>query len=202
MKILVTGFNPFGGDAVNPSRDAVFALPDEMAGHRILKYELPTEFDGAGKRLAELVEFHRPHRVLCVGVSGRDKITPERVAINLRDASIPDNAGRKPADEPVFADGPAAYFATINVKKALESLKNEGIPAAISDTAGTFVCNNTMYTALHLQHTRFPEMKCGFLHVPQTPEQNAGKASPLPTMEPEIILKGLTAVLHSMIDGE
>ena len=143
MKILVTGFDPFGGETVNPAYEAVKLLPDTIAGAQIIKLQVPTRFTLSGTVLEAAVNEHRPDAVICVGqAGGRSAITPERVAINLADASIPDNAGDQPVDEPIRKDGAPAYFTSLPVKAMVQKMRAAGIPAALSYTAGSFVCNS------------------------------------------------------------
>lgn len=142
--VLVTGFDPFGGSPVNPSWQAVQALDGrEIGGHRVLGAELPTVFGASIERLAQLVEQHRPRLVLCTGqAGGRGAISLERVAINVNDARIADNAGAQPVDTAIVAGGPAAYFTGLPIKAMLQALLDDGIRAEVSQTAGTFVCNH------------------------------------------------------------
>lgn len=164
--LLLTGFEPFGGASTNPSQEIARALDGTMAaGHCIVGAVLPCVFGGARQELARLLRRHRPAVVVCLGVAeGRSGITPERVAINLEDARIPDNAGAQPWDRPVVRGGPAAYWSTLPVKAIVAELACHGIPAAVSHTAGTFVCNHIFYSLLHaLRRRRVP---AGFIHVP------------------------------------
>jgi pyroglutamyl-peptidase len=164
--ILLTGFEPFGGASTNPSAEIARALDGTMAGgHRIAGAVLPCVFGGARRELARLLRRHRPAVVVCLGVAeGRAGITPERVAINLEDARIPDNAGAQPRDRPVVRGGPAAYWSTLPVKAIVAALARHGIPAAVSHTAGTFVCNHVFYALLHAVRRR--RVRAGFIHVP------------------------------------
>ncbi len=165
--VLLTGFAPFDGDAVNPSWQAVSTLRGrQVAGHRIAVRELPTEFGAALRVLRRAIRETRPKLVVCVGLAGgRRRISLERVAINVDDARIPDNAGLQPVDEPVVRGGPAAYFATLPVKAMLAALRETGIPAEVSQTAGTFVCNHVFYGLMHALRNR-PAVRAGFVHVP------------------------------------
>ncbi|MFG1640613.1 pyroglutamyl-peptidase I [Amycolatopsis sp. NPDC049252] len=178
-RVLMTGFAPFGGEAVNPSWQAVSALGarrDDVAA-----VELPCEFAASLPALRRAIAEHRPELVVCVGqAGGRAEVTPERVAINLVDARIPDNAGAQPVDVPVVADGPAAYFTTLPVKACVAAIRSAGVPASVSHTAGTYVCNQVFYGLMHLLATDFPGVRGGFVHVPFSPEQVAasGKAAP------------------------
>ncbi|MBQ0009660.1 MAG: pyroglutamyl-peptidase I, partial [Ruminococcus sp.] len=164
--VLVTGFDPFGGETVNPSFEAVKRLPDEIAGAKIHKRELPTVFGKAGERLTREIETVSPDLILCVGqAGGRNAVTPELVAINYRDASLADNAGRVCHGEPVVAGGPAAYFTRLDTEKIIGALTEAGIPARLSLSAGAFVCNDVMYTLLHHLATRYPMKTAGIIHV-------------------------------------
>ncbi|MEV6639744.1 pyroglutamyl-peptidase I [Amycolatopsis sp. NPDC051371] len=176
--VLMTGFAPFGGEAVNPSWQAVSLLGarrDDVAA-----VELPCEFDASLPTLRRAVAEHRPSLVVCVGqAGGRLDVTPERVAVNLIDARIPDNAGAQPVDVPVVPDGPAAYFTTLPVKACVAAIRAAGVPVSVSHTAGTYVCNQVFYGLMHLLST-LPDVRGGFVHVPFSPEQVAasGKAAP------------------------
>ena len=169
-KLLITGFDAFGGAGINPSWEAVKLLPDQIADFEVHKLEIPTVFGlGAETVLARAKEL-RPDVILCVGqAGGRDAVTPERIAVNIRDARIPDNKGNQPGGEPVVPDGPAAYFSTVPVKAMAEAIQAAQIPGAVSNTAGTFVCNDTLYTLLH--HYAGTSVRVGFIHVPYMPEQ-------------------------------
>ena len=172
MKILLTGFDPFDREKVNPAFEAVKLLPDTIAGAQIVKLEVPTQFVRAGEVLEAAMAEHKPDVVICVGqAGGRAAITPEKVAINLMDGRIPDNAGYQPVDVPIRADGPAAYFATLPVKAMVQRMQDAGIPAAVSYTAGTYVCNSLMYMLLSLIDRKFPSVRGGFIHVPYAMEQ-------------------------------
>ena len=171
--ILLTGFAPFGGETVNPSWEAVRQLDGEMLeGHRIAARRLPVEFGASLDALQAALRETAPVLVLCVGqAGGRAQLSLERVAINVDDARIPDNAGAAPVDEPVVADGPAAYFATLPIKAMLAALRGAGIPAEVSQTAGTYVCNHVFYGLLHA--LRDTPVRSGFLHIPWAPAQAA-----------------------------
>jgi pyroglutamyl-peptidase len=188
LSVLVTGFDPFGGSAVNPSWDAIHALDGrDIAGHRVIGGELPTVFGASLQRLEALMEQHRPRLVVCTGqAGGRAAISLERVAINVNDARIPDNAGAKPIDVPIVADGPAAYFTSLPIKAMLQALLDAGVRAEVSQTAGTFVCNHTFYGLMHLlAQPRWEGVRGGLIHVPWLPEQGQ------PSMRLEDIVRGL-----------
>src|SRR6266436_4376750 len=174
MKALVTGFEPFGGDSVNPALEAVLRLPPRLDALEIATASLPSAFGRALAALEDALVATRPDIVLCVGqAGGRTELSLERVAVNVDDARIPDNDGQQPIDRPVVAGGPAAYFANLPIKAAAAALREAGLPAIVSNTAGTFVCNHVFYGLMHLAATRFPDLRGGFLHVPYLPSQAA-----------------------------
>lgn len=191
--ILFTGFEPFGGETVNPALEAVRLLPDSAAGVPIRKLRLPTSFRRAGETLLEAVDAWRPEAVVCVGqAGGRKAVTPEKVAINYIDARIPDNDGIQPADVPIRADGPAAYFATLPVRAIDEAIRAAGVPCGVSYSAGCYVCNFVMYTLLdHLAQTA-PGVLGGFIHVPYAAEQTAGKPAGTPSLTVAQMTQALT----------
>ena len=200
MKILLTGFEPFGGETVNPSWEAVERLR-APEGTELQKLRLPTAFRAAGERLRVELARERPDLTLCVGqAAGREAITPERLGVNLMDAAIPDNAGFQPSEEPVIPGAPAAYFARLPVKELAAAILAEGIPARVSNSAGLFVCNALFFRLLHEQETCYPNMRGGFLHVPCLPSQakRLGKGKTLPSMELEEIVRGLEAALEML----
>lgn len=173
--VLLTGFEPFGGERVNPSWLAVQALQGrEIAAHRLVAAQLPTVFGAARTELAALLHRHRPVLVMCVGqAGGRSAVSFERVAINVDDARIPDNAAAQPVDQPIEPQGPAAYFSTLPIKAMRQALLEAGVAAEVSQTAGTFVCNHVFYGLMHLLATDplLAHTRGGFVHVPWLPEQ-------------------------------
>ena len=200
-KLLITGFDPFGGETVNPAFEAVRLLPDTIARLQLIKLELPTVFGAAGERLLAKIEAVQPAAVLCVGqAGGRAAITPEKVAINYMDGRIPDNAGRQPQDEPIRPDGPDAYFTTLPVRRMAERIRAAGIPAAVSYTAGTYVCNYLMYTLLDWAAENRPELRGGFIHVPYAMEQLKGKPDGTPGMELQQIAHGLACAIEAIAE--
>ncbi len=191
--ILLTGFSPFGGETINPSWQAVRTMEGEtVAGHRIVTLELPCEFEAAPRVLRAALRRHRPDVVIATGqAGGRVGVSLERVAINLIDARIPDNAGLQPVDEAVLQRGPAAYFSRLPIKSALLALQAESIPAHISQTAGTFVCNQVFYVLMHaLRNHR--SVRAGFVHVPWLPEQCSRPDQP--RMQVEDIRRALRSI--------
>ena len=182
-KLLITGFDPFGGESVNPSWEAVNLIPDTINGFEIIKMQITTVFGKAANAVIDAAEELVPDVIICTGqAGGRTAITPEVIGINLREARIADNEGNMPKNEPVIPDAPAAYFATLPVREMVAAINEAHIPASLSYSAGAFVCNDVLYTLLH----RFDgtETKVGFIHVPYIPEQpkNGEFAMPLETI--------------------
>ena len=171
-RLLITGFDPFGGAQINPAWEAVKKLPDRVGEYELHKLEIPTVFGKAAERVLEKTKEIQPDVILCVGqAGGRAAVTPERIAVNIRDAKIPDNAGNVPVGEFVDSTGPAAIFATVPVMKMAEAICAAGLPGAVSNSAGAFVCNDTLY--LLLRHYEETAVKVGFIHVPYLPEQGS-----------------------------
>ena len=198
MKLLLTGFTPFDGEAINPALEAVKRLPNEIAGLEIVKLEVPTVFGESVRLVREAIEREQPDFVLSVGqAGGRAEITPERVAINVDDARIPDNAGQQPIDVPIFVDGENAYFATLPVKAMAEAIREAGLPSALSNTAGTYVCNHLMYGVLYHLNQKNSRAKAGFIHVPYIPEQIADKPG-VPSMPLDEIVRALEAAIAAI----
>ena len=198
MKALVTGFEPFGPDAVNPSREAVLRLSSRLGDLTIETRIVPTVFGRAIAALEDAIVTTQPDIVLGVGLAGgRAELSLERVAINVDDARIPDNDGQQPIDQPIVAGGPAAYFTGLPVKRAVAALREAGLPAIVSNTAGTFVCNHIFYGLMHLVASRRPPVRGGFLHVPYLPEQAAGLAGiQVPSMALDDIVRGIEIILR------
>lgn len=196
-KLLITGFDPFGGGPVNPSWEAVRLLPDRIEGYSLTKLRIPTVFGLAAQAVLDTAESLKPDAILCIGqAGGRSAITPEVAAINLREAGIPDNAGNQPTNTPVIPQGPAAYFATVPVRRMVSAIAAAGIPACLSFSAGAFVCNDTLYTLLH--HYSQSQTQVGFVHVPYLPQQAPeGK----PSMTLEQMIAGLTAAIEGLSQG-
>ena len=198
MKILVTGFDPFGGETVNPSWEAVKLLPCKLGGHKIVKLMLPTEFVRAEEMLLKAIDEHGPMLTVCCGqAAGRAAISFERVAINLRDASIPDNAGFQPVDEAVFPGGEKALFSTAPLKAMAAAVKAVGLPAELSLSAGAYVCNDVLYTLLR----RFEgsDSKGCFVHLPLSTAQAEGRNPPMPSMSIEDMARGLEVAIAAAI---
>lgn len=202
MKVLVTGFDPFDGEKINPAIEAVKRLPDEIKGAKILKLEIPTIFNKSAEVVQNAIEKYQPDYVLSVGqAGGRFALTPERVAININDGRIPDNVGYQPLGEPIRSDGPAAYFTQLPIKAMVKAIKDVGIPAEISNTAGTYVCNHIMYQVQYMRARYFPNIQAGFIHIPFLPEQVTNRPN-LPSMALDDIVKGLTAAIGAVIERD
>ena len=200
MRVLVTYFAPFGTDTLNASALAAKLLPEKLSGTEIRKIELPVAFHGAEEALEAAVKAYSPDLVLCTGqAEGTAELHLERVAINMRDARMPDNEGFAPDQEPIVPDGPAAYFATIPVKKLAAELREVGISAAVSNSAGTYVCNDVMYTLLHLLSEAPGNPVGGFVHVPLAPVQAAQRTGSAPSMASETAADGLTAIIRTLM---
>ena len=191
MKILITAFEPFGGEKVNPALEAMKLLPDMIGKSQILKLELPTIFSKSIEKAWQYIDVHKPDIIISLGqAGGRACISVERVAINVEDASIPDNYGNMPLDRPIFEDGENAYFSNLPIKNMVDAIKKAGIPAKISNTAGTYVCNHVMYGVLYKIHKENLDMKAGFIHVPYMPQQVINKPES-PSMSLENIVKAI-----------
>ncbi len=193
--LLLTGFDPFGGESLNPSWRLAQALDgQEIAGHRVVARRLPCVFGQALDKLHQCLHDLQPALVLALGqASGRTELSLERVAINVDDARIPDNLGAQPIDLPVLADAPAAYFSTLPIKAMVAALREAGIPAGVSQTAGTFVCNHVFFG---LQHAlRNSAVRSGFMHIPLLPEQ-AARHPQAPSMSLVTMCQGLRLALQ------
>ena len=202
MKILVTGFDPFGGEKINPAIESVKRLPDKILDAEIIKLEIPTVIGKSVDKIREKIKEVEPDVVLSSGqAGGRPDITVERVGINCDDCRIKDNEGNQPIDEKVVEDGPAAYFATIPIKAMVEHIKEGKIPASVSNTAGTFICNHVLYGVCHIKATEYPNMRTGFIHIPFLPEQVTDKKN-MPSMALETIVKGLELAIEAIITNE
>ena len=200
MKVLVTGFEPFGGEKVNPALEAIKGLPAEIHGAEVRWLEVPTVFHKSSHVLEEEMSRYQPDFVLCIGqAGGRTSLTPERVAINQDDARIPDNEGNQPIDLPVRPDGAPAYFSSLPIKAMVQAIKKEGLPASVSNTAGTFVCNHLMYQALYLAEKKFPHVKAGFMHIPYMMEQVVNRPT-TPATSLVDIRRGIEAAIGAIIE--
>lgn len=201
MKLLLTAFDPFGGAAINPALEAVKGVPEKIGNVEVIKLTVPTVFHKSVDLTVQAIDTHRPDAVLCIGqAGGRYELTPERVAINLDDARIPDNAGSQPIDVPICPNGPAAYFSTLPIKAMASAIREAGLPASVSNTAGTFVCNHLMYGVLHHLAVHQPGTKAGFLHVPFAPCQVTGR--PAPSMSIPDITRGIEAAVRAIGENE
>lgn len=200
-KVLLTGFGPFGGEPVNPALEAVKQLNDRViAGMTVVTRELPVVKQESIDTMIALIQEIDPAIVIAIGqAGGRLDITPERVAINVDDYRIPDNAGNQPVDEPIVADGAPAYFSTLPIKAMLMHMKSNGIPASISNSAGTYVCNHIFYGLMHHVATEGHRRRAGFIHIPYLPEQavrNPGQ----PSMALSTIVRGLELAIEASVN--
>lgn len=198
MKIIVTGFEPFGGEKVNPSLEVVKKIKDNIAGADVVKVKVPVVFDKAIKVVENAIEKEKPDFVLSIGqAGGRNSITVERIAININDARMNDNEGSCPVDVPIDEEGDAAYFATIPVKEIVKAIRNIKIPAAVSNSAGTFVCNNLMYGVLDYISKNKLNIKSGFIHVPYLLEQVTDKNAP--SMSFDIMVRAVQVAIETIV---
>ncbi len=189
-KLLITGFEPFGGEMINPSWEAVSRLPSKIGGYVLTKLEIPVIFGEAAARVIKAADEINADAILCVGqAGGRSAITPELVGINLRHASIPDHRGDQPKDEPIIPSGKAAYFSTLPMRRMAEAICALGLPSQVSYSAGAYVCNDVLYTLL----ARFENSntRVGFIHVPYSDEQNKK-----PSMRMDDMVRGLTVAIE------
>lgn len=199
MTVLVTGFDPFGGEKRNPSAEVVERLSDRIAGAEIVKVILPTVRYRAPQLAWERIEKHRPDAVLSIGqAGGRAAVTVERVAVNLDDYRIPDNEGNRPTDEPVVPGGPDGYLTNLPVKAMVEAIRARGIPAEVSLSAGTFVCNHLLYSLRYRLEQKYPGTGCGFIHIPWLPEQVLDKPGQ-PSMPLELSVRAVTAAIETLV---
>lgn len=191
--LLITGFDPFGGAAINPAWKAVEALPETIGCYRLHKLEIPTVFGLGAQAVLEEAARILPDVILCIGqAGGRDSVTPERIGVNIRDARIPDNRGGQPRGQRIAEDGPAAYFSTVPVEKMAAAIQAAHIPGTVSNSAGAFVCNDVLYTLLHRYDGT--QVKVGFIHVPYLPQQGN------PSLPLETTVAGLTAAISALED--
>lgn len=193
-RLLITGFEPFGGETINPSWEAVRQLPEQVGSYNLTKLQIPTVFGEAAEKILDKAALLQPDVILCIGqAGGRDRVTPEVIGINLRESRIPDNAGNQPVNVPVVEKGPAAYFSTVPVRNMAAAIEAAGIPSALSYSAGAFVCNDVLYTLLH--HYQGTQTQVGFIHVPYQEEQAREGSFSLPLAE---IVRALSAAISSL----
>ena len=197
MKVLITGFDPFGGETMNPAWEAVKLLKDEIGGAQIIKLQIPTVVGKSIQKIHEKMQEIHPDIVISVGqAGGRFGVTPERVAINVTDARIPDNEGNQPIDVPIFEDGDTAYFSNLPVKAMVQAIKHAGYPSVLSNSAGTYICNHVMYGILYYIQKEFPGVRGGFIHVPYATAQVVDKPQ-----TPSMSLAAIAASLEAAVDA-
>lgn len=200
QKVLLTGFNPFGGEPVNPASEAIQRLSAKNFDNiELVTKQIPTVFHKSIEVLKQAIQEVQPNVVICVGqAGGRSDITVGRVAINVDDARIPDNEGNQPIDVPIVPDGPVAYWSSLPVKAIVKNIREAGIPASVSQTAGTFVFNHLFYGLAHLIATEFPSIRGGFIHIPYLPEQAVRHAG-APSMSLDHIVQALEIAVHTSV---
>ena len=203
-KLLITGFQPFDGESVNPALEVAKGLQGKtINGYEVIAREIPVVRFEALKAVQAAIEELQPNAVITIGqAGGRPDITVERVGINIDDFRIPDNKGNQPIDEPVVTGGPVAYWATLPIKKMVANVKAQGIPASVSNSAGTYVCNHLLYGLLHYLTTQGKTaIPAGFIHIPYLPEQMAvrsGKDAQVATMSLDTLFKGFEAMIAAL----
>lgn len=202
MKILVTAFDPFGQEPINSSLETMKGLPDVIAGAQIIKLQIPTVCCKSLQTIEQAIAEYDPDVILSLGqAGGRAEITVERVGINVDDYSIPDNEGNQITDQPICAEGPDAYFVTLPIRDMVRRVQSKGIPASISNSAGTFVCNHVTYGVCHLIAAEYPGKKSGFIHIPYLPGQTLFKRN-VPSMSLDMIIDGVTAAIEAIVDSQ
>lgn len=200
-KILITGFDPFDKEKINPAYEAVKYIPDEILGNKIIKLEIPTVSYKGIKKTIQAIDEYQPDIVINVGqAGGRFSVTPERVAINLNDFRIKDNEGNQPLDSKISESGENAYFSTIPIKAIVKDLKKENIPSTVSYSAGTFVCNQVMYGVLEYISKNKLNIKAGFVHIPFMTEQIIDKVN-APSLSLDQLIKALEVIIKSCIEN-
>lgn len=201
MKILVTGFDAFGGEKINPSIETVKRLPDVIAGAEIIRLEIPTVCHKSLRAVEKAIEEYDPDVVLSIGqAGGRAEISVERIGINVDDFRIADNEGNQFVDEPICPKGPDAYFVKVPIKAMVARIRERNIPACVSNTAGTFVCNHVTYGVCHMIAVRYPQKRSGFIHIPYLPEQTLDKRN-MPSMSLEMMVEAVTAAIEAIVEN-
>lgn len=201
-KILVTGFDPFGNEKINPALEIIKLLPQKIGKNEIRTLEIPTVWQKSLEKIENEIKNYNPDYILSIGqAGGRCDITIERVAINVDDYRIKDNDGNQPIDEKIFEDGENAYFSTLPIKAIQKEIKKNNIPASISNTAGTFVCNHVFYGVRYMIEKKFQGKKSGFIHIPFLPEQVLDKPN-TPSMSLETILKAIEIAIQTIFEND
>ncbi|ABS22324.1 pyroglutamyl-peptidase I [Bacillus cytotoxicus] len=201
--VLLTGFDPFGGEKINPAWEVAKALHEkEGNGYKVISKQIPTVFHKSIEQLESYIDEFNPELIICIGqAGGRADITVERVAINVDDARIPDNENYQPIDVPIIEDGPVAYWSTLPIKAIVKKLREEGIPASVSQTAGTFVCNHLFYGLMHRLAIKNKSTRGGFVHIPFLPEQASLHANQ-PSMSLSTIIAGIQLLIEVALQVE
>jgi len=202
MKALVAGFDPFGGEAINPAFEAIKKMENQIGPCEVVKVEMPTVFRRSLEVLEVAIASEKPDIVICVGqAGGRFELSLERVGINLDEARIPDNDGQKPLGTPIMEDGENAYFSTLPNKAILKEMTENHVPAVLSYTAGTYVCNHVLYGLMYMINKKYPDIRGGFIHVPYLPQQVLFKKN-TPFMSLEMITKGLELAVKATVEND
>lgn len=204
MKVLLTGFGGWGGDPLNPALELINHFKEQsIEGAEIHTAELPVNTQETSHRLRELLEETRPDVYIGIGSApGRAAISVERVALNILDFPIPDNEGNKLIDQHIAKEGPVAYYSSLPIKAIYRDLQQAGIPSVVSNTAGTYICNQAMYTGLHFAATQAPTIRAGFIHVPLLPEQQSSLSNNAPSMMFELQAKAIATAIKAAINNE
>lgn len=203
MKLLLTAFDPFGGEKTNPAQQAVGLIPANACGAEVVKLTVPTVFVRSVETVVNAIRSEKPDAVLMIGqAGGRSAVSVERVAININSASIADNEGNRPIEELIERDAPAAYFSTLPIVRIADAIKAEGVPAVISNTAGTFVCNQLMYGVLRYIEEEALPIRAGFIHIPFAPEQAARQSAPMPSMSIEDSARAIETAIRTLAGSE
>lgn len=203
MNILVTAFDPFGGDQMNPALEVAKKLPKEIKGAKVQTLEIPTVFNKGAEKIINLLEEKSFDLVLSLGqAGGRACMSVEFVGINWQDARIPDNEGQQPVNQKIDEEGPDAYFSNLTVRAMVEKMKEAGVPSQLSYTAGTFVCNDVFYAIRNYCEKNQKPILSGFIHLPYAPSQVAEKKQSLPSMEIETMKKGVVAALEAIVENK
>ncbi len=199
--VLITGFEPFGGETVNPSWQAVERLPEQIRGRKVEKLLLPVTYGSSAQKLLEEIRRLEPEMVLCVGqAGGRAAVTVERTGINWAEASLADNDGYTALGETLEASGWDGYFSTLPLNPIVEAIRKKGIPAQISESAGTYVCNQLLYRLLHFLRESDRKILGGFIHIPFSPEQVAEKKGGAPSLPVELSAMALEAAVEATLE--
>lgn len=201
-RVLLTGFEPFGGETINPALKAITDIPDDIEGYEVIKAQIPTVFRESIDKLQENIDRYNPDIIICIGqAGGRRDITIERIGINIDDCSMPDNKGNTPTDQLIYSDGENAYFSSIPIKAIIKNIREADIKVSVSNSAGTYVCNHLLYGLLYYIDKNDINARGGFIHVPYLPEQVTDKPE-VPSMELNDMVKAITIAIKTTINNQ